>query len=344
MHTQAYKTYAKNFINNSSYEKSMTQKKKTSKKTKKKSQTYTKKPNTQKSNIPIYAAISIGILVIVILAIIFLRAESNEILGTAQMLEIRIGETIEVRETGKTFTIYSQDLDGLSIFYRLENYVASEAELLEQVAVRKILLENSNKYSVNTELFLEELDYMRFIIDSIPEDLPELKTAGITKKQLLALAEKRLQDDIKIQNYLNQEIVPLIPLEQAIEASHILICFENKMFCDSGLSQVEAYELIQEIKAQANSDTFGDLANMYSNDASGDGGYLGFFTRGMMVPEFESIAFSTAVESISDIVETDFGYHIIYVQNIDLIPNEQFAIQLQNELFYAIQEKINITQ
>ncbi len=57
---------------------------------------------------------------------------------------------------------------------------------------------------------------------------------------------------------------------------------------------------------------FADLAAENSDCPSGrEGGDLGHFGKGAMVPEFEKAAFALAVNEVSGSVETDFGYHLI---------------------------------
>src|SRR5699024_953609 len=57
-----------------------------------------------------------------------------------------------------------------------------------------------------------------------------------------------------------------------------------------------------------------DIAKEYSTDNSAeDGGVIGFFSAGQMVPEFEDAAYDMEVDEISDPVKSDFGYHIIIV-------------------------------
>ena len=65
-------------------------------------------------------------------------------------------------------------------------------------------------------------------------------------------------------------------------------------------------------RARAGED-FADLARRFSDEpgASTSGGDLGQFGHGQMVPPFERAAFALAVGAISDIVETDFGFHVI---------------------------------
>ena len=85
----------------------------------------------------------------------------------------------------------------------------------------------------------------------------------------------------------------------------------NKVHCAHIL--VEKLSLAQEIKTKiANGESFANLAKQHSIDSSKKrGGDLGFFGRGMMVQEFEKAAFALEKGQISDIVKTQFGYHII---------------------------------
>ena len=85
----------------------------------------------------------------------------------------------------------------------------------------------------------------------------------------------------------------------------------NKIHCSHIL--VEKLSLAQELKIKiSKGESFANLAKQYSIDGSRRrGGDLGFFGRGMMVPEFEKAAFALEKGQVSDIVKTQFGYHII---------------------------------
>ena len=73
----------------------------------------------------------------------------------------------------------------------------------------------------------------------------------------------------------------------------------------------EARRLQKELKAGKK---FADLARRYSLSPDAKvGGDLGFFARGQMPPEFEEVAFSLRVGQVSDVVSTDYGYHLFRV-------------------------------
>ena len=85
----------------------------------------------------------------------------------------------------------------------------------------------------------------------------------------------------------------------------------NKIHCAHIL--VEKLSVAQELRAKiAKGESFANLAKEYSIDVSKKrGGDLGFFGRGIMVPEFEKAAFALQKGQVSDVVKTQFGYHVI---------------------------------
>ncbi|MDO4798888.1 MAG: peptidylprolyl isomerase [Bacillota bacterium] len=88
-----------------------------------------------------------------------------------------------------------------------------------------------------------------------------------------------------------------------VKARHILVKTEE-----------EAKKIIEEIKEGK---SFSDAATEYSQDpgSAQNGGDLGYFSRGVMVPTFEAMAFSLKIGDISDPVQSDFGFHIIQVED-----------------------------
>ncbi|MFW5866740.1 MAG: peptidylprolyl isomerase [Armatimonadota bacterium] len=99
-------------------------------------------------------------------------------------------------------------------------------------------------------------------------------------------------------------------------------------------AEASARELLAELKQQAeNGADFAALAEQHSTGPSaGDGGDLGWFSRGQMVPEFEEVAFELEPGEVSDIVQTDFGLHIIKVEDRRQdIPEDEAGLEQKRE-------------
>ncbi|MCA1560716.1 MAG: peptidyl-prolyl cis-trans isomerase [Acidobacteria bacterium] len=94
---------------------------------------------------------------------------------------------------------------------------------------------------------------------------------------------------------------------EQVRASHILLKTEGK---DEAVVKKQAEDLLAKVKVGAD---FAALATKFSEDeaSSKKGGDLDFFGKGQMVPEFENAAFAMEPGQISDLVKTQFGFHII---------------------------------
>jgi hypothetical protein len=105
---------------------------------------------------------------------------------------------------------------------------------------------------------------------------------------------------------------------ESATASHILIRYTGAMRSppDITRSKAEAQALAEKIAAQAQAPgaDFAALADQHTEDPSGKGrgGRLGTFGRGRMVPPFDQATFALAPGDVSEVVETAFGFHIIY--------------------------------
>ena len=99
--------------------------------------------------------------------------------------------------------------------------------------------------------------------------------------------------------------------EAQVRAQHILVTPKSQSPDD----KLAALKKIRDIRDRvaAGSD-FAEEAAAHSDCPSGKqaGGSLGWFSHGMMVPEFDKAAFEMKVGDVSDIVKTQFGYHLIY--------------------------------
>jgi peptidyl-prolyl cis-trans isomerase D len=113
--------------------------------------------------------------------------------------------------------------------------------------------------------------------------------------------------DREIERYYNQNLFQYETPEQ-VGASHILF---KTAEADEDEVRGRAEAVLQQVKAGGD---FAELARQHSEDTSAEqGGDLGFFGRGEMVPEFEQAAFALGQGEVSDLVRSTYGYHIIKV-------------------------------
>lgn len=115
---------------------------------------------------------------------------------------------------------------------------------------------------------------------------------------------KRVEDEFKARKNQFDQV-------EQVKAQHILI----KATPGDIASEQAALKKAQSLKEQAVKSDFGSLAEKNSDDPGSKikKGDLGFFGRGQMVPEFEKVAFDLKPGQISEPVKTQFGYHIIKV-------------------------------
>jgi peptidyl-prolyl cis-trans isomerase C len=126
---------------------------------------------------------------------------------------------------------------------------------------------------------------------------------------------------------------------ESVQARHILIKFKGSPVpAREGkpeLSEEQALAKVQELRKQilAGSD-FAALAKAESDDAGSgaQGGDLGTFARGQMVPEFDKMAFSLPIGEVSEPVKTQFGYHIIKVEKREAKSFDDVKQQLEQNL------------
>lgn len=157
-------------------------------------------------------------------------------------------------------------------------------ELVNQEVIYLEAVENKLQ---EEKKFKEELEKVKSFV---------LKQYAINK--LLSDISAKEEDIVKFYDDNKEQFVK----PESARASHILVKEEE-----------EAKKIADEIKAGL---SFEEAAKKYSTCPSKEnGGDLGEFTRGKMVPEFEEAAFKLEENKLSDPVKTQFGYHLIKVQD-----------------------------
>jgi peptidyl-prolyl cis-trans isomerase D len=140
--------------------------------------------------------------------------------------------------------------------------------------------------------------------------VPEKRKAKYAFFEALKLRPEIKVTDDELRQYYDQHKTEY-NLPERIKAQHILFKTDGKTPEEIEKIKEKARGVLERAKK---GEDFSSLAKQYSEDSSATtGGDLGDFGRGRMVPEFEKAAFSLGVGAISDLVQTQFGFHIIKV-------------------------------
>lgn len=141
----------------------------------------------------------------------------------------------------------------------------------------------------------------------------EFRVGEKRKIRFLAIDVQKLRERVvvpprDVERFYNQNLEQYSTPEQ-VRASHILFKTEGK---DEATVRAEAERVLAEARKGAD---FAELAKKYSEDegSKASGGDLDFFARGRMVPEFDQVAFTAEPGTISDLVKSQYGFHIIKV-------------------------------
>lgn len=149
------------------------------------------------------------------------------------------------------------------------------------------------------------------------------------------IADMQVSDE-EVKKYYDENAAQFQGDEQR-GASHILIGFGgNTDAASKQAAREKALRVLEEVRQHP--DDFAALAKKYSDDPGSreNGGDLGLFGRGTMVKPFEDAVFSLAPGAVSDLVETEFGYHIIKLTDIQGQSQgfEQHKVNIRAELLY----------
>lgn len=212
--------------------------------------------------------------------------------------------------------LLQQLLDGYSEYGFAPKAVAERIKYLSEVK-REI-----NQYQIDPEQFIAEVTPDEESIAAYYEkhkdnfDLPEQVRVEYVVLSLDAVAKNETVSDEAVDAYFSEHKDEFGQPEER-KASHILIALTAESSEEDKQSAREkAQQILEQI--QRDPEQFSSLAQEYSNDpgSASQGGDLGFFGRGVMVKPFEDKIFSMQINEVSDIVETDFGLHIIKLTDI----------------------------
>ena len=225
-----------------------------------------------------------------------------------------------------------------------------KTNLIEQMVNQELLYQAAKKHKT----VLDEDEY-RYRISQIEKQMnadPRFKAEIEKTKYSMDDIKKQIKQNLLVNQFLNdrfytpaqvskEEIKTYYDnhkaefiLPEQVRARHILI---KPATADDEKSKAEAGKKIAMIKEKLKDNPdFEAMAKEYSQcPSSKQGGDLGFFGRGEMAPPFEHAAFSLAINETSDIVETQFGYHLIKVigkRDQTAVPFEEAEPQIESTL------------
>jgi parvulin-like peptidyl-prolyl isomerase len=239
------------------------------------------------------------------------------------------GETITLAQLSEKMGVLREQQAREGKLLDAKTLLEMRKEILETLIEERLILQKSLEISLSVEkdyleqklresidkfgteqAFLESLKRQKIDIEKYRENLRE---SLIVKQYLnMALKKEMTFSDLQLNEYYeNNSNLFIIP--ETVRVSHILVKFDP----DSGdkAAESEAKSKIQQAAGllQMGMD-FKEVATAFSEGPSaGQGGDLGYLPRGVTVPEFEEVAFTQEVGEIGDIIQTRFGYHIVYV-------------------------------
>ena len=227
-----------------------------------------------------------------------------------KVLAIISGYEITENELNNIIMRYPEDKRG---------YFSSDMgkkQLLEQM----IQFELMNR--LGSEMELDKTEDFKAQVKQIEKDLLTQVTVNKVLSEVTVTEE-----DAKKYYEENKE---MFKAKESVSAKHILV--DNEELCSEVKAKVDNNEL-----------TFEEAATQYSSCPSKEqGGSLGEFGRGMMVPEFENAAFELEIGVVSEPVQTQFGYHLIKVESkngADAMSFEDVKQEIMAKLSQEAQEK-----
>ncbi len=203
-----------------------------------------------------------------------------------------------------TENIWSQEINGRTVLEIVKSQVLDKLvteELIKQEGDKEGITIDQAKVDETYNSFKERLDEDEALKTFYEENNldEEFVRKQIKMELIVAEYEKSVIEELALDEEKLEEISKDYIVQ--VSARHILIKDETA-----------AKEMLERVKS---GEDFTTLAKEYSEDPSvaDNDGDMGYFPRGVMVPEFEEAAFTLDVGQISELVKTDYGYHIIRV-------------------------------
>lgn len=213
------------------------------------------------------------------------------------------------------YSVWQEDVDTLNFYIQKQTELNENfLSIPEDSSVEETVIDKMIRSKLLSRLVVT------YDIEVTDEDInKELEVIYTQAPGGQAEVEQTLRDlyDWSIDEFKDNVIVEFLIREKVATALNEDPEFDKQAKEDKETAEREALDTVNTVLEMIKSGemTFEDAAKEYSQDpgSAEDGGNLGEFGLGEMVPEFEIAAFALEKDQISDVVQTDYGYHIIQV-------------------------------
>jgi peptidyl-prolyl cis-trans isomerase C len=226
--------------------------------------------------------------------------------------------------------IYRGAIDQLIVYTLLKQESKNKAVKVDEAEINQKVTELRGQFPTQ-EAFQQALKARGMTEDSLKSDARV--DLSVNKVMDGAVANVPGPTDAEAKDFYNKN-PEKFKQDAQVRASHILVRVDpNADAKTKARAKAEIDSVLRELKAGGD---FGKLAQKHSQDGSAaQGGDLGYFPKGQMVPEFDQVAFSLPVGQLSGIVTTQFGYHILKVTDKKpprTVPYEEAQAQIKQYL------------
>ena len=235
----------------------------------------------------------------------------------------------ELNQFAYTYAVQSK----IDISKNPEAFAALREKILDELIIQKVLLVKAKEDSI--EVDARQIDSMldeqiKGMVRQVGSEKKLEDELGMSMRKIRNRFREQIEERALVENLKSKKLATIsvgkgeieefyktmkdsLPrVEESVNLSHILVSVSA-----GGDAREKALAKIKEVQQKLEAgESFEKLAQEYSDDPSGSrGGDLGFIQRGDLVVPYEEAAFALEIGQISDIVETEFGFHIIKLED-----------------------------
>ncbi|HHL74021.1 MAG TPA: hypothetical protein ENJ29_16035 [Bacteroidetes bacterium] len=235
----------------------------------------------------------------------------------------------ELNQFAYTYAVQSK----IDISKNPEAFAALREKILDELIIQKVLLVKAKEDSI--EVDARQIDSMldeqiKGMVRQVGSEKKLEDELGMSMRKIRNRFREQIEERALVENLKSKKLATIsvgkgeieefyktmkdsLPrVEESVNLSHILVSVSA-----GGDAREKALAKIKEVQQKLEAgEPFEKLAQEYSDDPSGSrGGDLGFIQRGDLVVPYEEAAFALEIGQISDIVETEFGFHIIKLED-----------------------------